>query len=67
MNQSVPEALQYLGYDESQRPGRSSSISTKNETIEGAPHLTEEDLTIFDCAFKPRSGSARSTTWATCG
>jgi ribonucleoside-diphosphate reductase alpha chain len=27
------------------------------ETIEGAPHLKEEDLAVFDCAFKPARGS----------
>jgi ribonucleoside-diphosphate reductase alpha chain len=55
VNQSVPEALQYLGYDESQRREIIEHLE-KQETIEGAPHLTEEDLPIFDCAFKPRSG-----------
>jgi ribonucleoside-diphosphate reductase alpha chain len=55
VNQSVSEALQYLGYDESQRREIIEHLE-KTETIEGAPHLTEEDLAIFDCAFKPRSG-----------
>jgi len=27
------------------------------ETIEGAPHLREKDLPVFDCAFKPARGS----------
>jgi len=29
----------------------------EHDTIEGAPHLKDRDLPIFDCAFKPRSGS----------
>ena len=28
----------------------------KNDTIEGAPHLKEEHLPVFDCAFKPAKG-----------
>ena len=28
----------------------------KNDTIEGAPFLREEDLKVFDCAFKPANG-----------
>ena len=28
----------------------------ENETIEGAPHLKEKHLPVFDCAFKPAKG-----------
>jgi len=28
----------------------------ENETIEGAPHLKDKDLAVFDCAFKPARG-----------
>ncbi len=28
----------------------------ENETIEGAPHLKDKDLAVFDCAFKPTRG-----------
>src|SRR5690606_35396133 len=28
----------------------------ENDTIEGAPHLKEEHLPVFDCAFKPFKG-----------
>ncbi len=28
----------------------------ENETIEGAPHLKDEHLPVFDCAFKPSHG-----------
>ena len=27
-----------------------------NDTIEGAPVLKDEHLSVFDCAFKPRNG-----------
>jgi ribonucleoside-diphosphate reductase alpha chain len=29
----------------------------EHETIEGAPHLKDEHLPVFDCAFKPANGS----------
>ncbi len=29
----------------------------EHDTIEGAPHLEDEHLAVFDCAFKPASGS----------
>ena len=36
--------------------GRSSTTSTQNDTIEGAPGLKDEHLPVFDCAFKPFNG-----------
>ena len=33
-----------------------------HETIEGAPGLADEHLSVFDCAFRPVSGS-RSIDW----
>ncbi|MBM3286721.1 MAG: vitamin B12-dependent ribonucleotide reductase [Candidatus Eisenbacteria bacterium] len=55
VNQSVAEALQYLGYGEIQAREILDYLE-KHETIEGAPHLRPEDVPIFDCAFKPRTG-----------
>jgi ribonucleoside-diphosphate reductase alpha chain len=55
VNQSVAEALDYLGYDEEQRREILEYLE-KNETIEGAPPLADEHVAIFDCAFKPRTG-----------
>jgi ribonucleoside-diphosphate reductase alpha chain len=55
VNQTVPEALTKLGYDGEQIEHIVSYID-KNETIEGAPHLKEEHLSVFDCAFKPANG-----------
>jgi ribonucleoside-diphosphate reductase alpha chain len=55
VNQTVPEALRKLGYDEEQIEHIIAYID-KNDTIEGAPHLKEEHLPVFDCAFKPANG-----------
>ena len=55
VNQTVPEALQKLGYDSEQIEHIIAFID-KNDTIEGAPHLKEEHLSVFDCAFKPANG-----------
>lgn len=55
VNQTVPEALEKLGYDGEQVEHIIAYID-KNDTIEGAPHLKEEHLPIFDCAFKPANG-----------
>ncbi|MDA1029722.1 MAG: vitamin B12-dependent ribonucleotide reductase [Bacteroidetes bacterium] len=56
INQTVPEALQKLGYTEKQRAAILSFIE-KNDTIEGAPGLKDEHLPVFDCAFKPHKGT----------
>ena len=56
VNQTVPEALTKLGYDDEQVEHIIASID-KNDTIEGAPHLKEEHLPVFDCAFQPANGS----------
>jgi ribonucleoside-diphosphate reductase alpha chain len=55
INQTVPAALARLGYTESQIPAIVEHIDTY-ETIEGAPHIKERDLAVFDCAFKPAKG-----------
>lgn len=55
VNQTVPEALVKLGYDDEQIEHIIAYID-KNDTIEGAPHLKEEHLQVFDCAFKPANG-----------
>ncbi len=36
---------------------RSSAISTPRETIEGAPGIKPEHLSVFDCSFKPAKGT----------
>jgi len=55
VNQTVPEALAKLGYDQEQIEHIVAYIDN-NDTIEGAPHLKEEHLPVFDCAFKPNNG-----------
>ncbi|MXZ72037.1 MAG: vitamin B12-dependent ribonucleotide reductase [Acidobacteria bacterium] len=55
VNQTVPAALGRLGYEDEQVKAIVEHIDD-NDTIEGAPHLREEDLSVFDCAFKPANG-----------
>ncbi len=55
-NNTITEALQKLKYDEEEIEHILSYIQ-KTDTIEGAPHLKEEHLPIFDCAFIPAKGS----------
>ncbi|MEZ4461899.1 MAG: vitamin B12-dependent ribonucleotide reductase, partial [bacterium] len=55
VNQTVPEALTRLGYTDEERTEIVEYLTT-NDTIEGAPHLKEEHLSVFDCAFKPANG-----------
>ena len=56
VNQTVPMALRILGYAEDQVREIVTYID-ENDTIEGAPGLADEHLTVFDCAFKPRNGT----------
>ncbi|MBN1585571.1 vitamin B12-dependent ribonucleotide reductase [Candidatus Uhrbacteria bacterium] len=55
VNQTVPEALERLGYAEDQRKEILDYLD-RNETIEGSPNLKEEHLPVFDCAFRPSNG-----------
>ena len=55
VNQTVPEALERLGYSASERKAILDYIE-ENDTIEGAPGLSEEHLPVFDCAFRPMKG-----------
>src|SRR5213083_2768383 len=56
VNGTVPEALKRLGYSTSQTDEILNYLQN-NDTIEGAPHLKQEHLSVFDCAFKPSKGS----------
>jgi ribonucleoside-diphosphate reductase alpha chain len=56
VNTTVPAALRKLGYDEKAVKEIVEYIDD-NDTIEGAPHLMEEHLKVFDCAFKPVNGT----------
>jgi ribonucleoside-diphosphate reductase alpha chain len=55
VNQTVPMALKKLGYTQAQVADIIQFID-EQETIEGAPHLLERDLPVFDCAFKAANG-----------
>src|SRR5437868_4498464 len=55
VNTTVPAALRKLGYDEVKVKEIVEFID-ENDTIEGAPHLQDEHLKVFDCAFKPVKG-----------
>jgi ribonucleoside-diphosphate reductase alpha chain len=55
VNQTVPMALDKLGYTAQQVKEMVEYID-ENETIEGAPHIKDAHLPVFDCAFKPARG-----------
>jgi ribonucleoside-diphosphate reductase alpha chain len=55
VNQTVPIALRELGYSESQGKEIIAYIAG-HDTIEGAPHLKDEHVSVFDCAFRPANG-----------
>ncbi|MFQ5571940.1 MAG: LAGLIDADG family homing endonuclease [Rhodothermales bacterium] len=56
VNQTVPEALARLGYDEDEVEAILAYID-EHDTIEGMPGLHDEHLPVFDCAFKPFKGT----------
>jgi ribonucleoside-diphosphate reductase alpha chain len=56
VNTTVPMALKKLGYSQQQIKEIIEYID-ENETIEGAPHVKEPHLAVFDCAFKPARGT----------
>jgi ribonucleoside-diphosphate reductase alpha chain len=55
VNQTVPMALKKLGYTQTQVKEIVEYID-EHETIEGAPHIKDSHLPVFDCAFKPARG-----------
>jgi ribonucleoside-diphosphate reductase alpha chain len=56
VNGTVPMALEKLGYTPPQIAEIIEYIDA-HETIEGAPHLRDADLPVFDCAFKALEGT----------
>jgi len=56
VNNTVPTALFKLGYDHEQVDAIVSYIDATG-TIEGAPHIKDEHLSVFDCSFKPAKGT----------
>ncbi len=61
VNNTVPRALGRLGYSHDQAQEILDYIA-EEETIEGAPHLREEHLPVFDCSFRAANGT-RSISW----
>ncbi len=55
VNTTVPRALKRLGYELRETQDVVEYID-EHDTIEGAPHLKDEHLPVFDCAFKPAHG-----------
>jgi ribonucleoside-diphosphate reductase alpha chain len=56
VNNTVPEALTKLGYSKTESNEILKHLED-HDTIEGAPHLKQEHLPVFDCAFKPAKGT----------
>jgi ribonucleoside-diphosphate reductase alpha chain len=56
VNNTVPQALIKLGYTPEQAEAIVQHIDATG-TIEGAPHLKEHHLPVFDCSFRPQNGS----------
>ena len=55
VNRTLPPALKKLGYSPDEADAIVKYVDD-NDTIEGAPHLKHEHLTVFDCAFKAVKG-----------
>jgi len=56
VNNTVPTALFKLGYNHDQADAIVSYIDATG-TIEGAPHIKDDHLAVFDCSFKPAKGT----------
>src|SRR5947209_4883 len=56
VNNTVPTALFKMGYTHDQADAIVSYIDATG-TIEGAPHIKDEHLAVFDCSFKPAKGT----------
>jgi ribonucleoside-diphosphate reductase alpha chain len=56
VNNTVPAALFKLGYASEQCNAIVSYIDATG-TIEGAPHVKDEHLAVFDCSFRPSKGT----------
>ncbi len=56
VNRTVISALKKLDYSK-QQIERIVTYIDENRTIEGAPHLLQEHLPVFDCAFRTENGS----------
>jgi ribonucleoside-diphosphate reductase alpha chain len=64
VNQTVPEALQKLGYSSTQSDEIIDYID-KNDTIEGAPGLKDEHLASSIARSRRKTARAAFSIWAT--
>lgn len=55
VNRTLPPALKKLGYTPDEIDTIVKYVDA-NDTIEGAPHLKDEHVQVFDCAFKAVKG-----------
>ncbi len=55
VNNTVSDALSKLGYKDNRINEIVNHIDATG-TVEGAPHLKDEDLPVFDCSFKAQNG-----------
>ena len=55
VNNTVEQSLLKLGYSPEQASEIVNHIDATG-TIEGAEHIKDEDLPIFDCSFRPQNG-----------
>ena len=55
VNDTVPAALKNLGYSDDEVKEMVAYVD-EHSTIEGAPHLDEGHLPVFDCAFRALGG-----------
>ncbi|MGD0764929.1 MAG: vitamin B12-dependent ribonucleotide reductase [Dehalococcoidia bacterium] len=56
VDRTVPQALRMLGYGRDQVEEIIAYVD-QDGIIEGAPHLKEEHLPVFDCALRPAKGT----------
>lgn len=61
VNTTVPQALEKLGYGADERAAILAHMEATG-TIEGAPHIKDEHLAVFDCAIRP-AGGVRAISW----
>ncbi len=59
--ETIPAGLKRLGYSQEQS-GDIVAWVEENGRVEGAPHLKDEHLAVFDCAVTP-AGGTRSIAW----
>jgi ribonucleoside-diphosphate reductase alpha chain len=65
VNNTVPHALKRLGYDAEADQRDRRATSTPTTPSRGRPHLLDEHLPVFDCAFKPANGTRSIHGWGT--